>query len=63
MIHAVHKNKLPDEQLIKLIRYIFSDEFAEEFIELDMSSRTNKEKKEEFDRIYQRSIAPLELLN
>ena len=63
MIFAIHTHRLNDQQLNRLTRYLFSDEFAEEFIEMDNSDLTGAEKQQEFEKIYRRSITPLELTN
>ena len=63
MIHAIHTDRLNDQQLTRLTRYLFSDEFPQEFIELDNSELTGAEKQKEFQRIYARSTTPLQVLN
>ena len=63
MIYAIHTHRLNDQQLNRLTRYLFSDEFAEEFIKMDNSDLTGAEKQQAFTRMYNRSITPLGMLN
>ncbi len=63
MDYAINQDFLSSEQLYRLANYIFSDAFAEEFLELEASSYSIEEKQEGFEKIYKRSTTPLELMN
>ncbi len=63
MMHAIHRDRISNVQLTRLSRFLFSKEFATEFIQLESSLIPEDEKQMEFQNIYLRTITPIELLN
>ena len=56
MLYAIHIDKVTDEQLVRLTRYVFTDEFAHEVIRQQTTLETEEEKIQAYKNLYKKHL-------